>query len=577
MVEADTYGSTHSPRGCGYADIVLTGGQVFTVDRGNPWAEAVAWRGERLVLVGSKDEVARLIGPHTRVYDLNGRFVMPGLHDMHTHPDLALAGRYADDLNVGLGEPTPEQLARAIREYADQHPGRGWIYGQHWVHYTFREAGERPGKAWLDRITSDRPVAILDRMWGTMMVNSLALERAGINASTPDPRNGYFERDDVTGEPTGLLIDGAYALIHAVMPPADIDALRQAYRDGVRFQTSRGVTASKYVHVCERRLEALKELDQRGELTLRVEAAISWQDDIFPVRRRWQLLAGEHHYYRSRRLNANAVKFHFDGTAEARSSFLLAPWPGEKRWRGKVNLTPEHITDMVVDMDRRGFRVIAHCTGDGASDLFLDAVAEARKRNGDSGVRHQCAHCTILHPGNLERFRELNVIAEFSPAAWYPSQFASQARATYGKERLRSIYNIRGVLDAGGTAVMGTDWPVASCDPWVGLETLVTRRNPWVDSEAQLGDPISLEAAIRVCTINGARAMGLETETGSLIAGKRADLIVLAGSPFAEDPQGYLHRMVVDLTFVDGELVYDRSGELSDYCHAVWQGDIAEP
>ena len=187
------------------------------------------------------------------------------------------------------------------------------------------------------------------------------------------------------------------------MPPFAQHVLQSAYRDGQHFQSARGIVGTKYVHVCEHRLDALKALDNAGQLTTRVEAAISWQDDIFPVRRRWQLLAGERHYYRSNRLNANSVKFHFDGTHEARSSYLASPWPGEASWRGHLNLTREHITDMVVDMDRRGIRVIAHCTGDGASDIFLDAVAIARYKNGKSGVRHQCAHSTlILHICALE-------------------------------------------------------------------------------------------------------------------------------------------------------------------------------
>lgn len=352
-----------------------------------------------------------------------------------------------------------------------------------------------------------------------------------------------------------------------------MEVLRQAYRDGVHFQSARGVTASKYVHVCEQRLQALKELDDQGQLTVRIEAAISWQDDIFPVRRRWELLSGERHYYRSARLSANAVKFHFDGTVEPRSSYLLTPWPQEASWRGKLNLTPEHITDMVVDMDRRGLRVIAHCTGDGASDVFLDAVAEARRRNGFSGIRHQCAHSTLLHPGNLKRFRELEVIAEFSPAAWYPTPFATGARSGYGQERLKRIYDFKGVLAAGGIAVMGTDWPVASIDPWLALETMVTRQNPWNQEPDCFGEPISLEQALQVVTSNGAYAMGLEHLTGSLEVGKSADLIVLDRDLFAQPARNYIHRTQVQLTLVEGQPVYDLQGLFDDTAlQATWRG-----
>ncbi|RFB79858.1 amidohydrolase [Methylovirgula sp. 4M-Z18] len=556
-----------------YADLVLINGSIYTGDPGLPWCRALAVARGRIVARGDRSDVEHLIGAQTKVTDLGGRFAMPGLYDMHTHPDLALAPRYADDLDIGIVDPTPDQVRDAILAYAAKHPNREWIYGQYFVRYTFRQAGLVPGKDWLDQVMPDRPVALLDRMWGTMMVNSEALRRAGITATTPDPANGYLERSPASGEPTGLLIDGAYALIHAAMPPTPVPVLRAAYRDGVRYQSARGVVSTKYVHVCENRLNALQSLDHAGELTLRVEAAISWQDDIFPVRRRWELLAGERHYYRSARLNANAVKFHFDGTVEPRSSYLMTPWDGNSTWSGKLNLTPEHLADMIWDMDRQGIRVIAHCTGDAASDTFLDAVEGARRRPGGLCVRHQCAHSTILHGGNLKRFRDLGVTAEFSPVSWYPSKFVSGARSGYGAERLSRAYNIKGVLEAGGVAVIGTDWPVSPLDPWIALETMVTRANPWGESEDRFGEPIALPQAIDVMTKNGAWSMGIDHEAGTLEIGKSADIIVLDRNLFEIEPQGNIHATKVDLTFVQGQLVHDR---LNDKSEAVWHGEAPQ-
>ncbi|GAB3114954.1 amidohydrolase [Aestuariicella hydrocarbonica] len=565
------YRSSHAGQGGGMADVVLMNGTIYTVDDQQSWAEAVAIKDGRFLAVGRPEDVESLIDAHTQIVDLAGRFVMPGLYDMHTHPDLALAPGYAGYLDIGLESPTPADIRQRILDYAAAQPGDGWIYGAYFVHFTFRQAGVEPGRAWLDAILPDRPIAILDRSWGSMMVNSKALEIAQITADTPDPGNGYLERDSLTGEPTGILVDGAYAMIHAAMPPTPMPALTRAYREGVQYQSSRGVVATKYVHVCEHRLNALKALDDAGELTLRVEAAISWQDDIFPVKRRWQLIAGERHYYRSARLSANAVKFHFDGVHETRSSYLAGPWPGETSWRGGLNLTPEHITDMVVDLDRKGIRVIAHCTGDGASDLFLDAVAEARRANGE-GVRHQCAHSTLLLHENLARFKALNVTAEFSPAAWYPSEFA-YARTHAGAERVKTLYNFKGVLEAGGNAVMGTDWPVSNINPWIGFETMITRQSPWgEDTTPFVGEPISLQQAIEVVTINGARCMGIEARAGSIEVGKSADLIVLDRNLFEIPVRGNLHRAQVDLTVMEGQIVWDRLDQFrGSELEAVWK------
>jgi predicted amidohydrolase YtcJ len=576
--KATDYRSTHSGIGAGKADLVLHNASIYTVNEAEQWAEAVAVKDGCFIAVGNRADMEAHIDQHTRVVDLAGRFVMPGIYDMHTHPDLALAPGYAGYLDVGLENPTPEEVKHAIQAYAEANPGNGWVYGQYYVQFTFRKAGLEMGREWLDSILPDRPVAILDRSWGTIMVNSKALELAEITAQTPDPSNGYIERDAITGEPTGILVDGAYALIHAAMPPTPAHALERAYREGIQYQTGRGVVGTKYVHVCEHRLDALKAIDDAGEMTLRVEAAISWQDDIFPVKRRWELLAGERHFYRSARLNANAVKFHFDGTHGARSSYFATPYEGENRWRGSLNMTPEHLSDMVADMDRKGIRVIAHCTGDAASDLFLDAIAEARRRNGSLRMRHQCAHSTVLLDENLPRFKELGVTAEFSPVGWYPYPFAQARADASGPERTNRLFNIKGVLDAGGVAVIGTDWPVSNINPWIGFEALVTRQNPWHEEQQPFyGQAISLQQAIRVMTLNGAWCMGIEDRAGSIEVGKSADLIVLDRNLFEIEPRGNMHNVKVDLTFLEGQLVWDRLAQFNDTdVQSVWSKQIPD-
>ena len=539
-------------------DFIVTNGRIYTCDGNQPWCSDVAIKDGKFLDVGDKRVASRFARHDVPVIDLQGQFAMPGLYDMHTHPDLALASKYADQLTLDKEDPSPSEVRDAILNYAATHTDSEWIYGHYFVHFTFRKEGLVANRDWLDTIISDRPVAIHDRSWGCLLVNSKALELAGITHDTRDPGNGYIERDELTGEATGILVDGAYSLIYKAMPPATQFALQSSYRDGQHFQSARGVVGTKYVHVCEHRLDALKALDDSGQLTTRVEAAISWQDDIFPVRRRWELLAGERHHYRSNRLNANAVKFHFDGTHEARSSYLASPWSKDSDWRGHLNLTPEHINDMVVDMDRRGIRVIAHCTGDGASDLFLDAVAVARQKNGHSGVRHQCAHSTLLLDKNLRRFAELDVTAEFSPVGWQPIPFALARRDAFGVDRMKRAYNFRGVMNAGGNVVMGTDWPVSEFDPWIGFESMITRQDPTGKYKGSFyGEGINLEEAIEVMTLNGARSMGIDDVAGSITVGKSADMIVLDRNLFDTDPAGSLHKTKVLTTLIEGQLAWD--------------------
>ena len=225
-------------------------------------------------------------------------------------------------------------------------------------------------------------------------------------------------------------------------------------------------------------------------------------------------------------------------------------------------------------MDRRGIRVIAHCNGDAASDLFLDAIAEARRRNGFPGVRHQCAHSAILHERNLQRFAELGVTAEFSPATLYPTTFVMGARLGYGPERIKHSYNVKGVLAHGGVAAMGTDWPVASVDPWLALETLITRQNPWDEVEGTFGDPIELEQGLRIATINGAWCMDTEDTTGSIETGKSADMIVLDRNLFDREPKGNIWNTEVELTLFQGRFVHDLHHRFEGTAlEAVWQGE----
>ncbi|WP_438463661.1 amidohydrolase [Marinomonas sp. PE14-40] len=554
------------------ADIVLKNAHIYTVDPQQPWSQAVAIKNGTFLAVGNDQDMQAHIDEYTQVIDLEGQFIMPGIYDMHTHPDLALAPSYAGYLDIAIPDPTPEQVERAILDYATQNPDKEWVYGSYFVRYTFKQAGIVADRHWLDSIISDRPVAILDRSWGCMLVNSKALELAGITADTLDPKHGYIERDSLTGEANGILVDGAYAMIHAAMPPTPQHALERAYREGLHYQSSRGVVGTKYVHVCEHRLNALRAIDQKGKLSARIEAAISWQDDIFPVKRRWELLAGERHFYRSNRLNANAVKFHFDGTHESKSSYLSTPWPGESEWRGHLNLTPEHIKDMVVDMDRKNIRVIAHCTGDGASDIFLDAVAAAREANPNGKISHQCAHSTSLLDKNLPRFKSLNVTAEFSPVGWFPSSFAN-ARSVFGEERMQRAYNFKGVLGEGGNAVMGTDWPVSSLNPWIGFEAMITRQNPRTDdNETFYGQGIELDEAIKVMTINGAKSMNIDNIAGNICAGKSADLILLDRNPFSSPARGNLHGTNVLLTLIEGQVSWDSQGLFANTpLQAIWQ------
>lgn len=537
-----------------FADTIYKNGKIYTVNPAQPWAQAVAIKAGRFVAVGSNYDVEVWIGSKTEVIDLEGGFVMPGIYDMHQHPDLALVPEMMGQFNVPE-MATPEQIKQMVLEHAENNPGDGWIVAHGWEPPPFMEADVEPGMAWLDSFIPDRPVFLVDRSRVYNMFNSRAAELVGISKETRDPRHGYFKRDPITGDLAGLVIDGAQAPFWTALPPVSQAVYEEAYERAVKMLAANGVVGVKFSHMNVSMIEAVHQLDEDGKLTLRCETHLSWKDDIGPVTGRWDYIAGQRLMYRSEYVNPNGVKFHFDGVTPARSGYMLQPYRDSDE-RGTINLRPAEIKDVVAYLDKIGIRVDAHCIGDAAVRLFLDAVEHARQVNGPNGPRHQSTHTTWVHPEDRARFKELNVIPEFSPIFWFPSPASVGLKTLLNDDQVASVFPIAEVLAAGGRGVIGTDWPVTPLNfTWVGLEALVTRANPWGDLPGTWGTPIPLEQAIQMLTLNGAWAMELENETGSIETGKSADFIVLDRNLF-EIPANDIHNSKVLGTVFMGKPVY---------------------
>ncbi|NPD48132.1 amidohydrolase [Lentimicrobium sp. S6] len=533
----------------GIAEMVFKNGNIYTVEDSEPWAEAVALLNGEFVYVGKNEGVDSWVGDSTTVVDLNGKFVMPGIYDMHLHPDLALVPEKVGQKTVPH-LATPEEIKKLILEVARSTDRDAWIVLHDWQIGPFLEAGIKPGMEWIDSFMPDRPVFLVDNSRVYNMFNAKAAELAGIDQNTRDPRHGYLERDPETGKLTGIVIDGAQAPFWEVMPPIPQTAYEEAYLEAVQRLAAVGVVGAKFSHMNIPMIEAVHFLDENDQLTLRVETHLSWKDDLAKVDDRWDYIAGKRLMYRSDLVNPNGVKFHFDGVVPARSGLMLEPYRDEESWRGSTNLTNPEIKDVVVYCDKLGIRVDAHCQGDGAARLFLDAVEHARNINGPNGPRHQMTHSTFIHPEDRSRFAQLNVIPEFSPIYWFNSPAVNGMKTLLSDSQVEGAFPISEVLAENGRGVIGTDWPVTPLEGiWVGFETLVTRENPWGEVEGILGTPISLEQAIRMLTINGAWAMEVEDITGSIKVGKSADFIVLNQNLFEINPKEISKTIVLTTVF----------------------------
>ncbi len=535
------------------AELVFTHGAIWTAAPERPWAQALAVREGHIVYVGDDGGVTRFIGSETRVVDLAGRMMLPGFHDTHAHP---LSG------GLELGEcnlydaGTIAEAEGIVRAYAQAHPELPWIKGNGWQLPVFPSAN--PQKAILDRIVPDRPALLYAADGHSAWVNSKALALAGITRDTKDPVNGRIERDARTGEPSGTLRESAIELVASKLPDYTaeqrIGAVRRALAEANRF----GITSITDADATPEYLEAYAALDRKGELTARVTAAIHSESGN-PVEQEAARLREIRQEYRSgNRLAVGTVKLFADGVIEAHTAALLAPYLDRPGYRGTLNYEPDDLTARITSFDRDGFQIHVHAIGDRAIRITLDALAHAREVNGPRDARPIIAHLELFDPADIPRLRELGVVASVQPYWALPDDYVTDLTLpVLGPARSRWIYPIGSLMASGAVVAGGSDWTVSSLNPLDAIQVAITRQvpdslnGPVLNAEERVDLPRMLEAY----TINGAFATRLERETGSLEAGKAADLVVLDHDLFAL-PVTEIHKTRVLLTMLDGQAVF---------------------
>jgi predicted amidohydrolase YtcJ len=543
------------------ADLVLTGARVYTVDASRSWAEALAVREGRLVYVGTDAGARAFAGAATRVVDVGGRLVLPAFRDSHVHPVSAGIEMGLCDLN---GLRTSDEIAARVRGYAAEHEDRPWVLGGGWDLPLFPEAN--PTRALLDSLVPDRPALLSAADGHSAWVNSAALSAAGLTRETPDPPHGRIERDPDTGEPSGTLRESAIALVsrHAPSPaPGEHAAgLRRALKELNRL----GIVAFQEASADEPTLGAYLQADREGWLSARARVSLlavpeEGEDQVgrlLEMRRRG-----------SRRVRPEAVKLFLDGVIEAQTAALLEPYldprtaaPGPSASRGLPLWTPGALSALVTHLDREGFQVHMHAIGDGAVRMGLDAVEAAREANGARDARHHMVHIQLFDPADIPRFHRLGVIADFQALwAYADSYITDLTEPVLGPERSRWLYPIASLVASGAVVVGGSDWSVSSANPLDAIEVGVTRRDlgaeagpAWIPEER-----VDLPRMIATYTIGGAYASFEEDETGSLEAGKWADLVVLDRDIF-ELPPHEIHTARVVWTLLEGETVWRDEG-----------------
>ena len=534
-----------------YADTIFRNGAVYTMDVNRSWATAVAVRGDKIVYVGFDDGVDALKGPETRVIDLGGKMLMPSFQDIHIHP--IFAGREA--LTVDLNELSSiKEYVWAIKTYADANPDKAWILGGGWSMDVFGPGG-RASKKLIDAVVPDRPVFVTSSDGHTGWANSKALEMAGIDEDTQDPASGIVDRNPDTGEIIGSLQEGAMELLTAHIPPSTPEFDQQSLKYSVDLLNSYGITAITDAIVTQPDLDAYRALDDRGELTLRVVASLWWErtagleqiDDFKRMRDE----------YTRGNVNAGTVKIMQDGVMENYTAAMSEPYFVDGFPKGISMVEPEFLKEAVTALDAEGFQVHFHAIGDAGITQCLDAVEAAINANGNAHRRHHISHLQAIHPDDLPRFRELDVVANFQPLWAYADEYITDLTLPFiGEERGNWMYTIRSVVNAGGMIAFGSDWSVSTANPFPQIETAVTRTDAERDDAPFMPhETIDLATALAAFTINSAYVNGIDDVSGSIDVGKLADLIVLDRNLF-DIPAKEISETKVLLTLFGGQPVH---------------------
>jgi len=532
--------------------LIVFNARVHTMDSGKPTAEAVAVYDQRVVAVGSNKEIKEMAGAGTRVIDAQGQLVLPGFNDSHVH---FLSGGFQLS-SVDLRDAdTPQEFAERIRRFAEKLPAGRWITGGDWDHERWTNvngSAPLPTKELIDRFTPNNPVFV-SRLDGHMaLANSVALKLAGVTRDTPDPAGGLIVRDTKKGEPTGVLKDAAMGFVWKVVPDSSFEEKLAAARAATEHAARLGVTSVQDVSAGND-VGVYQTLLERGELKTRIYA-------VSPLPA-WEGLArtGVRAHFGNHMLRIGGLKGFSDGSLGSTTAFFYEPYKDAPNTSGLAGdeMFPEGaMLTRVREADRARLQIMIHAIGDRANDLILSIFEQVTRENGERDRRFRIEHAQHLRREDISRFSRTKVIASMQP--YHAIDDGRWAEKRIGKERARTTYAFRSLLDAGATLAFGTDWTVAPLDPVLSIYAAVTRRtldgkNPqgWVPEQK-----ISVEEAVRAYTVGSAYAEFQDGVKGSITPGKLADLVMLSRDIYKIDPKE-IENVKVVLTIVDGRIVHE--------------------
>ena len=526
----------------GAADTIIVGARVYTMDARQPRAEAVALRGDRILAVGRRDYVSQWTTAHTRVIDAHGLTLLPGFIDAHSHP---LLQSVATGVDVGLASIADVKAALA-RKAAATPPGQ-WVTGIMYDDTKFRE-GRALTRSDIDAVVSDHPVIVRHRGGHTAVVNSQAFALAGITIDTPDPVGGKYFREN--GALTGKVAELAVEVFDrvGVWPVEDRATRAQSAALISRKMAACGLTSTTDAWTERDNFIAYQDARAAGELCFRISCMPSGRSDLYTGLK----MAGLRSGFGDEMIRIGAVKYAADGSASERTMRMSTSYTGRPEDFGILTMDQQQIDDAVQDALANGFRIGIHANGDVTIRMVLDAYERGLKGWVGPNPRLRIEHCSLVDPEIIARIKALGVIpAPFYTYAYYHGEKWSE----YGDAKMERMFTHRSFIDAGIPVAPASDFTPGPYEPMMALQSMVTRK----DRSGHVWGPsqrISIDEALRVCTVNGAYASCEEDLKGSLTPGKLADCVLLGQDPHDTDPDR-LVDIPIARTILGGKTVHE--------------------
>ncbi len=537
------------------ADKLYINGAVYTVNENEPWAEAVAVAGNKIVYAGDKEGAETLCGADTEIIDLEGKMMLPGFIDGHCHP--VLAAHYLCGIYLEV-EWDPEECLAEIKRFVDENPDNDTYFGIGYAEWIFDENG--PKKEWLDEICADKPMMILGSSGHEAWVNTKSLELAGITKDTVDPIPGfhYFHRD-ADGNPTGHLLE----IGPEMMIMDKINFFEPETIESVMAEASAGYAAMGVTSTCDMGMmpfgmkayyETVPAMIESGSYMQRFVGCGQMIADKSDTEHVFAKLAEDKDKYNTDKHRINFLKIINDGTLETRSAALSEPYDEDGSMVYPL-FTREEIAEIGVRAAKMGLGVNVHGIGDEAISGTL-AMAKAIREAGFDDCRITNSHCDYVKDHELELFGKYNVIAN-TTCVWH---YGNPDMEKVIGDRQNHTFRLKSMINGGCRMGQGSDFPVDEFgrEPLKGIEMGCSRQlfdHPELPVLAPFEEKLSVEDGIRSYTVNNAYQMHMEDKLGTIEAGKYADLVILEKNIF-EVPVSEIHKVKVCETIMDGKTIY---------------------